>query len=72
MVRSHLSAALLIASIALLAPLTHLAHRHADAYRPVHDLQDRMLYLPSGRALSHSTLGASSRGSESTGTTGAG
>lgn len=57
MARSHLSSVLLIAAILVLAPLTHLAHRHTNAYRPAHDLQDRILYLPSGDSLSRATLG---------------
>lgn len=55
--RHHLPAALAAGAILVLVPLTHLAHRHADAYRPRHDLGERVLYLPSGESLGPLTLG---------------
>ena len=46
-----------IITLLVLPPLVHNIHRSAIAYRPQHDLQQRILYLPSGDLLGPASLG---------------
>jgi len=53
--RAYLAVA--IAAMLLLPPLVYNAHRTLLAYQPRHDLQQRILYLPTGELLSPLCLG---------------
>jgi len=51
----HIAVCLLI--LALLGTTLHSAHRHTDAWAPVSQVTDEVLYLPSGRFLKLASLG---------------
>ena len=46
-----------VITLLALPPLVHNVHRSALAYRPRHDLEQRILYLPSGELLAPACLG---------------